>query len=861
MSRSKFPAEIDSFPILTDITIADVVNIRRYKELREKSSLTASEQAELNALITNLTTAGKLITAEYHNKVTDSIVAIQTFFKDNVDGYIKQKQEEFDRILQQFSDKGNWSPEITYQQWNTVVYNHETYLSRKNNNLNHIPDEENSEWWHKVAQRGKQGPPGVGLTFLGNYDDSVLYNPGSAVYYENVIWYAMNPTQGNKPEAGSPYWTVFLANSGVVIDSNPPAAPYTGQIYVDVSNLNYPKIKYWTGTQWSEIGTSANKVTITDVGNYFDSNNVEGALQELGSKQKQIENNFSKVFVADGTANAITVTTGFFNLKDGQSFTFIAKYDNNGATTTINADGKGARNVYKPNTTTTPTFIAGKAYTVWYDASKSCFFIKASAEGNATADSVLAGRTFSNDEDTGLVGTMPDQSGKTVSSAGFTRDGTTIKVKLQKGYYDTSSQVTISDPDFVADNIRAGKEIFGINGTFTSDSNATAAHVLEGYKVGIKGEMVEGTMPNHGSKIFTPSRNIQTGTSGYYSSITVNPIPSNYYGSGDSIPANQFSDYILPIKWMKIDTGYSSITGGRFVGNRIINYTGGSYSYIVYSYDPDTGDYVSASLNSYNNIVAISMIDGMSSGALVYTSSLGDYYLARVSVSTTSISIGSDWMGSSSYIYTAPCDRYIYYAIRYTSGESTYYRYGRASSSSSRTILFEKSFSPAGRLRNFYADHTDGVLFVSVAGNHNKIYKFDFSGNILASLNYTGNFMAMEIDVVNNHLYVCDGNTLKKMDYNFSTIWSISVSNMGISDDINTSSLRYFYKIGDKIYLNNYIFNADNGNILYDPSNETITLPPGMSGSPSILVAPDLSYKIISGPFGTVRLLNAIKLK
>jgi len=376
MSRSKFPAEIDSFPILTDITIADVVNIRRYKELREKSSLTTSEQAELNALITNLTTAGKLITAEYHNKVTDSIVATQTFFKDNVDDYIKQKQEEFDRTLQQFSDKGNWSPEITYQQWNTVVYNHETYLSRKNNNLNHIPDEENSEWWHKVAQRGKQGPPGIGLTFLGNYDDSVLYNPGSAVYYENVIWYAMNPTQGNKPEAGSPYWTVFLANSGVVIDSNPPTAPYTGQVYVDISNLNYPKIKYWTGTQWSEIGTSANKVTITDAGNYFDSNNVEGALQELGSKQKQIENNFSKVFVADGTANAITVTTGFFNLKDGQSFTFIAKYNNNGATTTINADGKGAINVYKPNTTSAPTFKAGNVYTVWYNADNFCFYVE-----------------------------------------------------------------------------------------------------------------------------------------------------------------------------------------------------------------------------------------------------------------------------------------------------------------------------------------------------------------------------------------------------------------------------------------------------------------------------------------------------
>jgi hypothetical protein len=102
---------------------------------------------------------------------------------------------------------------------------------------------------------------------------------------------------------------------------------------------------------------------------------------------------------AQGTGNAITVSIP--SLVDGKSKTFVASANNNGTATTVNS-----KNLYKPNTTTAPNLIAGKAYTIWYNKSKDCFFIKASAEGNTVADHVLAGDTFSNDSDTGLIGNM-----------------------------------------------------------------------------------------------------------------------------------------------------------------------------------------------------------------------------------------------------------------------------------------------------------------------------------------------------------------------------------------------------------------------------------------------------------------------
>lgn len=103
-----------------------------------------------------------------------------------------------------------------------------------------------------------------------------------------------------------------------------------------------------------------------------------------------------------GTATAITLNING-PLVNGYPMTFIASANNNGSTTTLNS-----KPLYKPNTTTAPTLIAGKAYSVWYNQSSDCFFIKASAEGNATVAQVLAGATFSNDNDNGLVGTMPN---------------------------------------------------------------------------------------------------------------------------------------------------------------------------------------------------------------------------------------------------------------------------------------------------------------------------------------------------------------------------------------------------------------------------------------------------------------------
>lgn len=109
--------------------------------------------------------------------------------------------------------------------------------------------------------------------------------------------------------------------------------------------------------------------------------------------------NLKKFQTAGGTGTAITLTD--VELTDSFQTTFIIVNSNNGSSTTING-----KHLYKPGTVVSPKLNAGKAATVWYNLAGDCFFIKASAEGTATAGDVLAGQTFSNDDDTGLTGTL-----------------------------------------------------------------------------------------------------------------------------------------------------------------------------------------------------------------------------------------------------------------------------------------------------------------------------------------------------------------------------------------------------------------------------------------------------------------------
>jgi hypothetical protein len=210
---------------------------------------------------------------------------------------------------------------------------------------------------------------------------------------------------------------------------------------------------------------------------------------------------------AGGTGTAMTLTLG--TLTNGYSKRFIASANNSGSATTIN----GTYPLYKPNTTTAPNIVSGKAYTIWYNSTSSCFFCVASAEGDVVASQVLAGKTFSNDSDTGLTGSMANKSGLTIGSSAV--DAFTVSAALcggatsntyvgawdmyiPEGYYNGTSLSRIHIPNLYPGNIKAGAQAgwsgHYVTGTYTSDATATAPQILSGSTAYINGSKITGTM-------------------------------------------------------------------------------------------------------------------------------------------------------------------------------------------------------------------------------------------------------------------------------------------------------------------------------------------------------------------------------
>lgn len=181
-------------------------------------------------------------------------------------------------------------------------------------------------------------------------------------------------------------------------------------------------------------------------------------LDKMVGKQDEFmshlaDNVYQKAGGTTGTAITLIIKG---TLTDGYPITFIASINNGGSATTINN-----KKLYKPNTTTAPTLIAGKAYAVWYDSTgdngNGCFFIKASAEGNTIASHVLANETFSNDTDTGIKGTAPLKSGITYTP-------TTGDQIITAGFEDGTCKIK-GESNLVANSIVSGKSIFGVSGT------------------------------------------------------------------------------------------------------------------------------------------------------------------------------------------------------------------------------------------------------------------------------------------------------------------------------------------------------------------------------------------------------------
>lgn len=304
------------------------------------------------------------------------------------------------------------------------------------------------------------------------------------------------------------------------------------------TNYNLNK---WTGTE------SPKRQDFLD-----DNNAIEAALTDL-----------SGVITADGTGTAITLAIpSLESNRTGFKGTFIAKLSNASAATTIKINTFTAKPFYKTGTTNAPNLIAGKAYDFWDGG--TAFFLKASAEGDAVASHVLAGKKFSNDEDTGLVGTMVDRG--SVGTITLGNEGS--EYTIAQGYHNGLGKVKAAIIGLIAGVIKVGVNVGGIIGTFTSDATAVAANIIAGTTAYVNGAKITGTMPTHiGTHIVSPTVDGTSVIQRLYMKV-----PAGYHDGGSYVygddpdyhPANFRADVNMFGRQGTMPVRTNSDTGGTY---------------------------------------------------------------------------------------------------------------------------------------------------------------------------------------------------------------------------------------------------------------------------------------------------------
>lgn len=118
------------------------------------------------------------------------------------------------------------------------------------------------------------------------------------------------------------------------------------------------------------------------------------------------------------------------------------------------------------------------------------------SSGDAQPEHVLEPHTFENID--GLqTGTMKSYAGTSPFQVTWVGGyPTELRVELPTGYFEANNpqiQVFCYDPDYTEGNIAAGKQVFGLNGSFTSDADATAEDIRQGKTAYVNGVKITGT--------------------------------------------------------------------------------------------------------------------------------------------------------------------------------------------------------------------------------------------------------------------------------------------------------------------------------------------------------------------------------
>ena len=148
----------------------------------------------------------------------DTCVALQKFYKTDIEPYIQSQQSIWGNRINQFNYVGDYSASKSYAVNNFVTYTasgvRNVYICVKVPPIGTAPT--NTTYWRKLSIQGIQGPSGEDLSFRYAWDSGEVYYPQDVVVYDNVVWGCLVKNSNHTPQSGSTYWRSIYSPQQVV---------------------------------------------------------------------------------------------------------------------------------------------------------------------------------------------------------------------------------------------------------------------------------------------------------------------------------------------------------------------------------------------------------------------------------------------------------------------------------------------------------------------------------------------------------------------------------------------------------------------------------------------------------------------
>ena len=209
-----FPDNIQSFVTMLNMSVADGAAVTGYQQAMQAGNNTLAQQ--YYSQITNANQ--KFIDATKMNTLMDTCVALEKFYKTDIEPYIQSQQSIWGNRINQFNYVGDYSASTLYAVNNFVTYTasgvRNVYICVKVPPIGTAPT--NTTYWRELSIQGLQGPSGENLSFRYAWDSGEVYYPQDVVVYDNVVWGCLVQNSNQTPQSGSTYWRSIYSPQQVV---------------------------------------------------------------------------------------------------------------------------------------------------------------------------------------------------------------------------------------------------------------------------------------------------------------------------------------------------------------------------------------------------------------------------------------------------------------------------------------------------------------------------------------------------------------------------------------------------------------------------------------------------------------------